>query len=366
MGRLKSIVLKIILILGSCIFSLLILEMGVRIFVPVIKPRIIVEKGSPLQVERKLKYGEPFFEGVFLSAEYTTQIKTNSEGFRDIEHELNKPKGVFRILVAGDSFTFGLGVEANQTYPKLLEEVLNEKNKNKEMRYEIFNMGIAGIGTLEELEIIKYGIRYKPDLVLLGLFVENRWNPGNGNDLCDNLKSWYKSKDKKIIEGGFSGISLRLRSKVVDCLNSFQRFLAKNSDLYFLLMTRKGTFLRTHLIKFRENQNQYELGISWDITKDTLKEINTFMQKEGVPFVIVRIPFLYDVHSQDVEVASEILLKFGKENNINIYDLLDDFRKNKDNDLYYPADGHWKPLAHKLAASEINNYLVNNNFISVK
>lgn len=365
MNRIKKTISNITLILGSFLFALFILEIAVRIFIPVTKPTMITKKVTPADIKKPLEFLQPFFEGTFLSAEYTTEIKTNSEGFRDIEHELAKGDGIFRIVVAGDSFTFGLGVEANQTYPKILQDLLNEKSIDKNLRYEIFNMGIAGIGTQEELEILKYGLRYKPDLILLGLFVEERWNPGNGNDLYDNFKKWQRAKDEKLITKGEAGLFLRSKTKSVDYLNSFQRFLAKNSEVYFLLMTRCGTTLRKHLIRFREGQNRLELEKSWDITKDVLKKINALAKSIGVPFVIIRIPFLYDVYNQGEDKVSKILAEFAKENNINVCDPLMVLRKNKGSDLYYPADGHWKSQAHKLAADEVYNYLVNNNFLDV-
>ena len=104
--------------------------------------------------------------------------------------------------------------------------------------------------------------------------------------------------------------------------------------------------------------------MGWDITKDTLRRIKAVAEKAEAGFVIVRISFLYDVYNTEPDQVSEMLAEFGKENSINICDLLKVLRKNKDNDLYYPADGHWKPEAHKLAAREIYNYLVKNNFLN--
>lgn len=337
--------------------------MGVRKFLSVNKPQLIARKAPPPNVESKTPYGMPCFDGFFLSTEYRTRIKTNSEGFRDIEHKLDKPKDVFRVLIVGDSFTFGLGVEGNQTYPKILEELLNEEGANRKFGYEIFNMSMPGIGTPKEFEIIQYGIRYNPDLILLGFFVEDRWNPGNGNDLCDNFKSYHKSKYAKSIEEVSATLLLRLKTKLINRLNSIQRFLNTHSELYFLIMTKKGTTLRRNLIRYREGQNRHELDIAWDITKDELEKINAFSQKRGVEFVIVRIPFLYDVHNREEDRVSKILAEFGRKNDINICDPLAVFRNNRDRDLYYPADGHWKVQAHTLAAREIFKYLVNKNLI---
>ena len=54
---------------------------------------------------------EPYLHGGMpgLTPEYESiTVSTNSLGYRDYEHELEKPPGVYRIAVVGDSFVFGL------------------------------------------------------------------------------------------------------------------------------------------------------------------------------------------------------------------------------------------------------------------
>ena len=51
--------------------------------------------------------------------------ETNEMGFREKEFQLKKPDGKFRILVFGDSFTFGIGVHKSQRYTNVLETILN-------------------------------------------------------------------------------------------------------------------------------------------------------------------------------------------------------------------------------------------------
>ena len=41
--------------------------------------------------------------------EFDYEIRTNSLGFRDIEHPISKPPGELRIIVIGDSFVEGQG-----------------------------------------------------------------------------------------------------------------------------------------------------------------------------------------------------------------------------------------------------------------
>src|SRR5262249_11588546 len=41
-------------------------------------------------------------------------LSTNAEGFRDRDHPVEHPPGVFRVALFGDSFIFGLSLEQNE------------------------------------------------------------------------------------------------------------------------------------------------------------------------------------------------------------------------------------------------------------
>jgi len=86
-----------------------------------------------------------------------TEICTNSRGFRDYEHSVEKPENSYRIIILGDSYTFGWGVELGETVPKQLEHMLNENSSGT--RYEVLNFGFPGIGLTEELYLLRrYGL----------------------------------------------------------------------------------------------------------------------------------------------------------------------------------------------------------------
>ena len=93
---------------------------------------------------------------------------TNSQGFRSNEDfHLEKPPGAFRVMALGDSTTEGFEVRQNYTYPAVLERYL----KKNGIQAEVFNTGVSGFGTAEELIYLENeGIKYKPDAVVLGFF----------------------------------------------------------------------------------------------------------------------------------------------------------------------------------------------------
>jgi hypothetical protein len=99
----------------------------------------------------------------------------NSDGFRDDDrYSRKKPPDTFRIMAVGDSYTFGAGVELEDTYSKKLEKLLNERHPSPLYRYyEVINAGIPGANTAMEVDFLReWGLKYNPDLVLVA-FVLN-------------------------------------------------------------------------------------------------------------------------------------------------------------------------------------------------
>lgn len=99
-------------------------------------------------------------------------IKTNSLGFRDDERNLEKGNKT-RIFIVGDSVTFGMKMLQDKAFPQKLEVLLNQD----EEKYEVWNMGVSGYGTFEELQVIKDHLKYEPDLVILAFFQNDISNP---------------------------------------------------------------------------------------------------------------------------------------------------------------------------------------------
>ena len=102
-------------------------------------------------------------------------VESNSLGLRDREFSRNKEPGVYRILVLGDSMTFGWGVRAEDTYAKQLERMLNETNAHSDRRsFEVINAGVGNYNTAQEVAYFKErGVRLNPDMVILGFYLND-------------------------------------------------------------------------------------------------------------------------------------------------------------------------------------------------
>jgi lysophospholipase L1-like esterase len=96
-------------------------------------------------------------------------IATNALGFRDREIEPRKD-GELRILLLGDSITFGYGVPDELTYGRQLESILAAE-LGRPVR--AVNAGMGGYNTVQEYAFLEdYGSTIDPDLVSL-LYLPN-------------------------------------------------------------------------------------------------------------------------------------------------------------------------------------------------
>ena len=105
--------------------------------------------------------------------------KISSYSTRGSEPEIPKPDDVFRVLVMGDSGTFGFGVNDNETWPAYLEECLNTsvqkfapegQNSSQSItrRIEVINAGVNGYSTHQAVEHYKIlEPIMDPDLVIM-------------------------------------------------------------------------------------------------------------------------------------------------------------------------------------------------------
>jgi hypothetical protein len=99
------------------------------------------------------------------------RLKTNSAGLADKEYSIEKPAGVRRIAVMGDSITRGQGAPFGGTYEALLENKLNEAHLTPSIRgYEILNFAVGSYTLTQQLGMAaERAVRYQPDVYVFGV-----------------------------------------------------------------------------------------------------------------------------------------------------------------------------------------------------
>jgi hypothetical protein len=171
----KDILFKILLVMISFGLAFGVMEVYVRHYHPteVAPIRFVFDPQlgdipTPNQQGRKIRPGQ-----------FDHTYSHNSLGFRGSKEYHLEKSTEHRLLFLGDSFTYGFGVNDDQTFPYLTEKNLLAQH----ISVEAINTGCSGKGTDFELKLFQVlGYKFKPDLTLLCF---------TANDFIDNERGEY-------------------------------------------------------------------------------------------------------------------------------------------------------------------------------
>jgi lysophospholipase L1-like esterase len=196
-------------------------------------------------------------------------VVNNSFGFREREFAIPKPDNVFRIMVLGDSLTWGAGLAVEERYTNRLEKYLNERLKGKfPKRIEVLNFGIPGGPTIAERDILRTFIDLvNPDLVIVGFCL---------NDPQPKSQEWSIEKDRihryarfflSPIRRLFRILRLELTASFIE--NGFYKTLEKLGIIppWYVALDRV----------YDKNSKE------WKDFEEALKDIRDMSNKKGLP-----------------------------------------------------------------------------------
>ena len=96
-------------------------------------------------------------------------VRINSHGLRDREFAYTPPAGVKRLLLMGDSVTFGWGVAQDLVYAKVCERELAKSG-----RYEVIDAAVVNHTTARMLAFYRQELyKYGAPVVLVAFFINN-------------------------------------------------------------------------------------------------------------------------------------------------------------------------------------------------
>lgn len=190
-SRLRRRLLRTGLVLGSAAAALLAAEFASRAAGLAIPPR---GESNRLEVSRRVSADEApgllyalipgardevVYPGVGGEPERVVEYRINSLGFRDREYPREQTPGALRIAVLGDSFTFGTGVNLEDTLPKALERALAAERAPQPV--EVMNWGVYGYNLGQQAALLERWIdAAEPDLVLVVAYVNDASGENRG------------------------------------------------------------------------------------------------------------------------------------------------------------------------------------------
>lgn len=192
-------------------FSFMLIVVGAAISVNAILGRFL--PGSGTGGKNAGLIFAPYTKALYEGPEFRFTAATNGIGLRDGEVDTTR-EDRFRILCFGDSWTFGWGVEIEDSWPKVLQRILLDSGRTN---VEVINCGQPGqypTTYLKNMEAVLPVL--KPDLVLLGV-----------NQLDDLAQMYEAGSGRKPEPGLLEGLWTVGRNFVRSSFGNYIRLIAK-------------------------------------------------------------------------------------------------------------------------------------------
>jgi hypothetical protein len=296
-------------------------------------------------------------------------FRTNSQGLRDREYTLRKPKNAFRVTVLGASFALPAGVEIQRAFHTLLEEQLTRQFAPT--RYEFINFAVGMYSPRQCLATLELrALDYDPDLIL---FTATSLS-------APRLVENGSSKEQKAPAGPSASENRRRFRKSYPILQSFfLRLVAERTgrapttpQVHVGVVENLVMELVEHLSPPAAAAKQATSGTrphparkdrrvhSARARGSTLQQLARVSERTGIPIVVVRLEL--DASEKlpiDLEVEQQTRA-------LGIYylDTRDAFRGTRPSDFWiYELDPHPNWRAHEIFARVVATFLDSNGLL---
>jgi lysophospholipase L1-like esterase len=320
---------------------------------------------------------------------FTHHVVINKFGIRGPEIAAAIP-GVRRVIVLGDSFTFGQAVDDAALFSTRLEQRLNQATP--ELKYQVINAGVPGYGTAQELLMLR---RLAAAGIVGDVYVLNVFT----NDILDNLRLDYASRSLNPVQPGFdldANGQLHFAHRPQRVLRERSNLIAvqqpPRSMLFALAKTRMQTFAQTQpaLVRLARNVG-FDIRVgrvpgiisAWydaqilekgvPLMKALIAAINDAVKNRRATLLVAMIPSPMQVYIEtyaeilrrsfpddpfverflaDPMRAQQIVRAMCEELGLPLLDMRDSLVAGG-RAYYFPTDGHFTEAGHALFADAL-------------
>jgi lysophospholipase L1-like esterase len=354
----KTVVRDTAIVIAIALGLILGLEVLLRLLAPQELAGIKVDGAHFSRPDRTL--GMRYVPGAvwrFSHPEYNVVYSINSDGFRDAKQRSpQKEAGTVRVLLLGDSFTFGQGVDYEQTWPVLAERELERQG----LAVDLVKAGMQGLDTRSELILMRRLVnRYEVDAVVVGFLI---------NDLYSNIPytppSEMQAPYPKLEEVQKTMFRQERTNRKFHLLTLGRRIATATDAGYMALYLAapSGEYLRVPL----SHSAQRQLAI----TDTLLIQMAAYCDSLGKPLVVFSMPQQFQVMyarngrtDKAIDVAyydrhfAELASTRGFEW-VPALDALVRAEKTSGHDMFYRLDGHFTPAGHAVAADVFTEQVI--------
>lgn len=346
------------------LLSLVLLETALRIFAQLIPEPVRYMVSLPSAWHPVLGVVQmPNIHSDLSTSEFVFHVDTHDLGLGGLGFRETPPDRTNPVVVLGDSFTWGVGVNKADIWTELVE---------LKSGVDFCNLAYGGYGTTQErLTFELWGVKLKPRGIILQICVNN--------DFLDNLE-W--EENFKVNKNSLTPLLMSLRSWLHHNVRSYELFkyyilgglLKKGSYADFFSKKPQGEKIlnvkvggtEVKILKdysFLSMSPRTEEG--WRVMQSEIMKINKLCKQNNAWFCVVIFPAKEQVYAQyynppvnfDIDLLNKLIAKFCKNQDIFVLDLTLEFRNNMRSAIFWEINGHLTPLGHKIVSDCIYSEL---------
>ncbi len=251
-----------------------------------------------------------------------TDVAINSHGLREREIAPAKPEGTTRILMLGDSITFGWGVEQSEALPAQLERDFKAAGKDN---VEVINSGVGNYNTAMEVAyFLEHGAKFQPDIVVLNYFINDAEPTPTYSEV-----PWYArhSYAYAVLGGAWDGFKRRFEG-------------AQDWRSYYAGLYGNG-------------------AQGWAKAQTNIAKLAAYCREHNIRLVMTNIPELRELKDYPFMDVQAKLQSVAEEDGIEYVDLLPAVQAEDPKTLWVTVpDPHPDALAQSLMAQYLADYFI--------
>jgi hypothetical protein len=343
----RTVSVLVAISLGLAI-AILFAEAGLRLLFPQIRIPVMQKYHKDLgRIQWPGKAGRVVYPGT-----YDWHFSNNSQGFRGAREFTIARNNSYRILLLGDSFTYGTGVNDDETFAHKIETDLSD------VPVEVINAGNGGTGTDFALKFfMTRGREFRPDLVVLCFYA---------NDFQDNERLEFFALDEKgSLQVKPLDQSFWKRKAFLASIPGYD-WLCRHSHFFNFLKQGAIHFLkycyRDVVISYKSETSGFSTVLNRRLTEAFVRHLRKAVDAEGIEFIIFYIPSEADLHeikTNNTRSCDETsLLEMAAATSTSAASLTLPLASSGYliQELYF-SENHWRPIAHRIAGSFMSSYI---------
>ena len=345
------------LVLLSIIACLVVLELVLQARLAWVRRQVTTVDTAAEETPLHIVLDEPIVYGL-----NPLHPDVSSQGLRNPEVVIPKPKNRKRILVLGDSVTFGTSVSREEAYPAQLEEILSAA---AEEPIEVINAGVSGYSPFNQLQYYKTrGRQFEPDIVVVGFCMNDVANPrlhwDNAGESIEDIPEEAIPNDIYDRKANRKKDSVLTRSVLYATIKSraTRLFADETAD------AKVPTFITGEDPNLSIEVLVDQSSLEWAWLSSMYDQLLASIQEDGAQMMVVIFPLEYQLDTDYPHLPQQNLMEYCGSRSITSLDLLPRFRQEPFGDFFLEDKGvldpwHLSKRGHHVTATHLAGLIRN-------